>query len=155
MGRRKISGLIGATLIAACAGAGSGATAGRRDNYLRQVAFRIVNESVLLHWKDHEMPLQVYLPRPPEGMFEDPEAIFAFGNAPTALFRLLELIDEGVARPKLVIGVVVGFVGAAESKDALMQRKDVSWISCKGNKGGSNVAAASVNALFKGAAGEV
>jgi precorrin-8X/cobalt-precorrin-8 methylmutase len=86
---------------------------------------------------------------------QDPEAVFAFGNAPTALFRLLELMDEGVAKPKLIIGVVVGFVGAAESKDALMQRTDVNWISCKGNKGGSNVAAASVNALFKGAAGEV
>jgi precorrin-8X/cobalt-precorrin-8 methylmutase len=86
---------------------------------------------------------------------QDPEGIFVFGNAPTALFRLLELVDEGIARPKLIIGVVVGFVGAAESKDALMQRKDVNWISCKGNKGGSNVAAAAVNALFKAAAGEV
>ena len=86
---------------------------------------------------------------------QDPEGIFVFGNAPTALFRLLELVDEGVAKPKLIIGVVVGFVGAAESKDALMQRTDVNWISCKGNKGGSNVAAAAVNALFKAAAGEV
>jgi precorrin-8X/cobalt-precorrin-8 methylmutase len=84
-----------------------------------------------------------------------PEAVFAFGNAPTALFRLLELFDEGKARPALVIGVVVGFVGAAESKEALMARQDVSWISCRGNKGGSNVAAACVNALLKVAAGEV
>lgn len=86
---------------------------------------------------------------------EHPGAIFAFGNAPTALFRLLELVDEGIAKPSLVIGVVVGFVGAAESKDALMARADFPWISCRGNKGGSNVAAACVNALFKGAAGEV
>ncbi|GAB4277341.1 MAG: precorrin-8X methylmutase [Deferrisomatales bacterium] len=84
-----------------------------------------------------------------------PEAVFAFGNAPTALFRLLELIDEGRARPALVIGVVVGFVGAAESKDALMERSDLAWIACRGHKGGSNVAAACVNALFKAAAGEV
>ncbi|MBI5017737.1 MAG: precorrin-8X methylmutase [Deltaproteobacteria bacterium] len=84
-----------------------------------------------------------------------PGAVFAFGNAPTALFRLLELIDEGVARPALVVGVVVGFVGAAESKEALMARGDVPWLSCRGNKGGSNVAAASVNALLKAAAGEV
>ncbi len=84
-----------------------------------------------------------------------PDAVFVFGNAPTALFRLLELIDEGKARPSLIVGVVVGFVGAAESKDALMARTDVPWISCKGNKGGSNVAAASANALFKIAAGEV
>jgi precorrin-8X/cobalt-precorrin-8 methylmutase len=85
----------------------------------------------------------------------NPGAVFAFGNAPTALFRLLELVDEGVARPALVIGVVVGFVGAAESKEALMARNDVAWLSCRGNKGGSNVAAACVNALFKAAAGEV
>jgi precorrin-8X/cobalt-precorrin-8 methylmutase len=84
-----------------------------------------------------------------------PQAVFAFGNAPTALFRLLELVDEGRARPSLVIGVVVGFVGAAESKEALMARADFPWIACRGNKGGSNVAAASVNALLKVAAGEV
>jgi precorrin-8X/cobalt-precorrin-8 methylmutase len=85
----------------------------------------------------------------------NPRAVFAFGNAPTALFRLLELADEGRARPSLVIGVVVGFVGAAESKEALMARTDFPWVSCRGNKGGSNVAAASVNALLKAAAGEV
>lgn len=84
-----------------------------------------------------------------------PEAVFAFGNAPTALFRLLELADEGKARPALVIGVVVGFVGAAESKEALMARGDFPWIACQGNKGGSSVAAACVNALLKVAAGEV
>ncbi len=84
-----------------------------------------------------------------------PGAIFVFGNAPTALFRLLELVDEGVATPSLVIGVVVGFVGAEESKDAMMKRDDFEWVSVKGRKGGSNVAAACVNALFKGAAKEV
>ena len=84
-----------------------------------------------------------------------PCAVFAFGNAPTALFRLLELVDSGAAKPALIVGVVVGFVGAAESKEALMVRTDVPWVSCRGNKGGSNVAAACVNALFKGAAGEV
>jgi precorrin-8X/cobalt-precorrin-8 methylmutase len=84
-----------------------------------------------------------------------PEAVFVFGNAPTALFRLLELVDEGRARPALVVGTVVGFVGAAESKEALMARADLSWISCRGTKGGSNVAAACVNALLKAAAGEV
>lgn len=84
-----------------------------------------------------------------------PEAVFVFGNAPTALFRLLELVDEGKARPALVVGVVVGFVGAAESKDALMERTDLNWIACAGNKGGSNVAAATANALYKIAAGEM
>ena len=84
-----------------------------------------------------------------------PEAVFAFGNAPTALFRLLELVDEGKANPAAVVGVVVGFVGAAESKDALMVRAAPPWVSCRGNKGGSNVAAAIVNALLKVAAREV
>lgn len=82
-------------------------------------------------------------------------AIYVFGNAPTALFRLLELVDEGKAKPAVIVGTVVGFVGAAESKDALMERSDLEWISVKGNKGGSNVAAACVNALMKAAAGEV
>jgi precorrin-8X/cobalt-precorrin-8 methylmutase len=84
-----------------------------------------------------------------------PEAVFAFGNAPTALFRLLELVDAGEARPSLVVGVVVGFVGAAESKEALMARQDVAWVSCRGNRGGSNVAASCINAMLKAAAGEV
>lgn len=84
-----------------------------------------------------------------------PEAVFVFGNAPTALWRLMELVDEGKAKPSLIIGVVVGFVGAAESKEALMARGDVPWLSCRGNKGGSNVAAASANAIYKIAAGEV
>lgn len=86
---------------------------------------------------------------------EHPGAVFVFGNAPTALFRLLELLDEGAARPALVVGVVVGFVGAAESKEALMARSDVPWVSCRGNKGGSNVAAACGNALLKAALGEI
>ena len=86
---------------------------------------------------------------------EYPGAVFAFGNAPTALFRLLELVDAGEARPAAVVGVVVGFVGAAESKEALMARAAPPWVSCRGNKGGSNVAASIVNALLKVAAGEV
>lgn len=83
-----------------------------------------------------------------------PGAVFVFGNAPTALWRLLELWEQGEVNPSLVIGVVVGFVGAAESKDALMAKTGLPWISVKGNKGGSNVAAAAANALYKIAAGE-
>ncbi|MBR6348980.1 MAG: precorrin-8X methylmutase [Lachnospiraceae bacterium] len=77
----------------------------------------------------------------------DPEAIFVFGNAPTALLRLTELIQEGKARPKLVVGVPVGFVNIIESKEAIMA-EDVPYIVGKGRKGGSNVAAAIVNALM-------
>ena len=73
--------------------------------------------------------------------------IFAIGNAPTALLRIRELIDSGKISPKLVIGVPVGFVNVIESKNAIMET-DVPYIIAKGRKGGSNVAAAIVNALM-------
>ena len=74
-------------------------------------------------------------------------AVVVIGNAPTALFRLLELIDAGAARPAAVIGMPVGFVGAAESKDALAARGDLNWAIVRGRKGGSAMAAAALNAL--------
>ena len=77
------------------------------------------------------------------------EKLFVFGNAPTALFRLLELYNEGKVKPAAVIGVPVGFVGAQESKEALMQT-DIPYIAASGRKGGSNVAAAIVNAFLYG-----
>ncbi len=73
-------------------------------------------------------------------------AIYVVGNAPTALLRLIELIREGKAAPALVIGLPVGFVNAAESKEELMGL-DFPHITNKGRKGGSNVAASIVNAL--------
>jgi precorrin-8X/cobalt-precorrin-8 methylmutase len=73
--------------------------------------------------------------------------VFAVGNAPTALLRLLELMDEGRVKPELVVGMPVGFVNAAESKDLLMARSDVPFICVAGRKGGSPLAAACVNAL--------
>jgi precorrin-8X/cobalt-precorrin-8 methylmutase len=74
--------------------------------------------------------------------------IFVIGNAPTALFELLRLISEGTARPALIIGLPVGFVGAEESKNALASiDHNVPFITNIGRKGGSNVAAAVVNAL--------
>jgi precorrin-8X/cobalt-precorrin-8 methylmutase len=69
------------------------------------------------------------------------------GNAPTALLRLMELMDQGTARPALVVGLPVGFVNAAESKALLLER-DVPFITNVGRKGGSYVAAAVVNALI-------
>jgi precorrin-8X/cobalt-precorrin-8 methylmutase len=74
-------------------------------------------------------------------------AVVAIGNAPTALFRLLELIDQGAPRPAAVIGMPVGFVGAAESKDALARHGGVPFLIVKGRKGGSAMAVAAVNAL--------
>ena len=73
--------------------------------------------------------------------------IFAIGNAPTALVRICELIDEGKLSPELVIGVPVGFVNVVQSKEMIMQRP-VPYIVARGRKGGSNVAACIVNALL-------
>ena len=74
-------------------------------------------------------------------------ALVAIGNAPTALFRLLELIDEGAPKPAAVIGMPVGFVGAAESKEALARHGGVPFLIVNGRKGGSAMAVAAVNAL--------
>lgn len=73
--------------------------------------------------------------------------IFAVGNAPTALLRIMELLDEGKIAPELVIGMPVGFVNAMESKDMLLARTDIPCIAIAGRKGGSALAAACVNAL--------
>ena len=74
-------------------------------------------------------------------------AIVAIGNAPTALFHLIEMIDQGAPPPAAVIGVPVGFVGAAESKEALATCGLVPFLVVRGRKGGSAIAAAAVNAL--------
>jgi precorrin-8X/cobalt-precorrin-8 methylmutase len=73
-------------------------------------------------------------------------SVVAIGNAPTALFRLLELISAGAPRPAAIIGMPVGFVGAAESKEALIE-SGLPVIVMRGRKGGSAMAAAAVNAL--------
>lgn len=78
-----------------------------------------------------------------------PDAIFAIGNAPTALLKLCDLIDEGRAHPSLVIGVPVGFVNVIDSKERLA-RTPVPSIIAMGRKGGSTVASAIVNALMYG-----
>jgi precorrin-8X/cobalt-precorrin-8 methylmutase len=76
-----------------------------------------------------------------------PGSVVAVGNAPTALFRLLELLDAGVKPPAAVIGIPVGFVGAAESKDALARDRRVPFVVVHGRRGGSAMTAAAVNAL--------
>lgn len=74
-------------------------------------------------------------------------SLVVVGNAPTALFRLLEMLDDGAAKPAAVIGIPVGFVGAAESKDALAADGRVPYLVVRGRRGGSAMAAAAVNAL--------
>ena len=78
-------------------------------------------------------------------------SVVAIGNAPTALFRLLELLDEGVPPPAAIVGMPVGFVGAAESKEALWDDGRVPALVVRGRKGGSAMAAAAVNALASAA----
>ncbi len=75
-----------------------------------------------------------------------PGSIVAIGNAPTALWKILELVKNGVEAPALVVGLPVGFVGAAESKDALMA-SELCYISNAGTRGGSPLAASAINAL--------
>ena len=80
-------------------------------------------------------------------------AVAVIGNAPTALFRLLELLDEGATPPALILAFPVGFVGAAESKRELMANsRGVEFLTLPGRRGGSAMAAAAVNALLAGAA---
>jgi precorrin-8X/cobalt-precorrin-8 methylmutase len=77
-------------------------------------------------------------------------AVVAIGNAPTALFRLLELIDGGAPRPAAILGLPVGFVGAAESKDELLTHsRGIPFLVVRGRMGGSAMAAAAVNALSR------
>ncbi len=76
-------------------------------------------------------------------------AVVAIGNAPTALFRLLELLADGAPSPALVLAFPVGFIGAAEAKDALIgHRPQVAHIALRGRRGGSAMAAAALNALL-------
>ncbi|SIQ85599.1 precorrin-8X methylmutase [Bosea sp. TND4EK4] len=74
-------------------------------------------------------------------------SLVVIGNAPTSLFRLLEMLDAGAPKPAAVIGIPVGFVGAAESKAALAQDGRVPFLVVHGRRGGSAMAAAAVNAL--------
>ncbi len=75
-------------------------------------------------------------------------AVVAIGNAPTALFRLLEMLEEGAPKPALILGFPVGFVGAIESKAALAEiPHGIPFITLHGRRGGSAMAAAAVNAL--------
>ena len=75
-------------------------------------------------------------------------AVVAIGNAPTTLFRLLELLRDGAPRPAAILGIPVGFIGAAESKDALAANElGLEYLVVKGRRGGSAITAAAVNAI--------
>jgi precorrin-8X/cobalt-precorrin-8 methylmutase len=76
-------------------------------------------------------------------------SVVAIGNAPTALFRLLDMIDGGAPKPAVILGIPVGFVGAAEAKEALATESRVPFITVRGRMGGSAITAAAVNALAR------
>ncbi|OPX36201.1 MAG: precorrin-8X methylmutase [Desulfobacteraceae bacterium 4484_190.1] len=73
--------------------------------------------------------------------------IFVIGNAPTALLRLLDLIEKGRCKPALIVGIPVGFVNAAESKELLLNQNQIPFITIRGRKGGSALAATVINEL--------
>ena len=75
-------------------------------------------------------------------------AIVGIGNAPTALIEVIRLIREEGAKPALIVGMPVGFVSAAESKDLLMTIDDIPWVAIKGRKGGSTLVVAAIHALL-------
>jgi precorrin-8X/cobalt-precorrin-8 methylmutase len=79
-----------------------------------------------------------------------PGAVVAIGNAPTALFRLLDVLDAGAPKPAAIVGIPVGFVGAAESKGALADNpRGVPFLTVRGRMGGSAMTAAAINALAR------
>jgi len=84
-----------------------------------------------------------------ESLKEIDGGIVAIGNAPTALLEVIKMVNEGIAKPALIIGIPVGFICAAESKEELAKFDAVPFITNKGRKGGSSCASAIINALYK------
>lgn len=105
----------------------------------------VSDEDVALKAKEEGVTRSIIAMR--KAVKENPNGIFVIGNAPTALFELMNQIRMGNAKPSLIVGVPVGFVGAAESKEELL-KLDVPYILTRGRKGGSNVAAAIINAIL-------
>lgn len=112
------------------------------------------NEIICLLPKKNEVTKQEdqYIPRAVMAMRESipymNDSIIAIGNAPTALFELIHIMNTQNIKPALIIGIPVGFVGAKESKEELL-KQDIPYITNTGRKGGSTVACAIVNALIK------
>lgn len=112
------------------------------DSSIRDLAAKIGNTrsaAAVELWKDHL-----------------PGAVVAIGNAPTALFHLLEMLDKGWPKPAVILGFPVGFVGAAESKAELARdARGCEFVALRGRRGGSAIASAGVNALAAGLPGVV
>lgn len=128
----------------------AGINRARRERFGNGIACHVADPEVAQAAKAEGITRSILAMR--KGAADPNNGIFVIGNAPTSLFELLRLVREENLRPALVIGLPVGFVGAAESKEALLALEDshpeIPFITNRGRKGGSNVAAAVVNALL-------
>lgn len=124
----------------------SGISKPRLNNLGCSLSCHVADSDVIEHAKSEGITRSIAAMR--KAIANADNRIFVIGNAPTALFELLRHIEAGLAKPALIIGIPVGFVGAEESKNALASdAHDIPFITNIGRKGGSNVAAAVVNAL--------
>ncbi|MCX7569275.1 precorrin-8X methylmutase [Tumebacillus sp. DT12] len=125
----------------------SGISKPRIEKFGGDVRVYISDADVAAEAKQHNLTRAIIATR--KAVAEQPDGIFVIGNAPTALLELIRLIKIGEARPSLVIGMPVGFVSAAESKDELAKLidGDVPFITNIGRKGGSPVSVAAMNAI--------
>lgn len=135
----------GASIVTDTQMAKSGINKGQLGKYGGQVYCFMSDEDVAESARENKSTRAVASMDKAANLSED--VIFAVGNAPTALVRLYELIEEGRIHPRGIIGVPVGFVNVVEAKELIMQA-DCPFIVARGRKGGSNVAAAICNALL-------
>lgn len=128
----------------------SGIAKPRLERFTIRVSCFVADPAVAREAKERGITRSILAMR--KGVTGSGNGIFVIGNAPTALFELVRLIREEGVRPALIVGLPVGFVGAAESKEALLALEeefpDIPFITNRGRKGGSTVAAAVVNALL-------
>lgn len=135
---------FGADIVADSQGVDVGIAKDRLRKYGGTVWCFISDEDVILRSKEENLSRAAVSMR--KAAETSDGSIYVIGNAPAALLELIRLVREGKAKPSLVIGVPVGFVGAAEAKEALLSIS-TPFITCRGPKGGSPVAAAIMNAL--------
>lgn len=142
---RKGRGIVTDTTMAL-----SGINKARREKFGNGISCFVADQEVAREARLQGITRSILAMR--KGAADRGNGIFVIGNAPTALFELLRLVREEGLRPDLVIGLPVGFVGAAESKEALLaleaEYPQIPFITNRGRKGGSNVAAAIMNALL-------
>ncbi len=148
--RRGVAALrAGRGIVADTTMALAGMSKPRLQRYGNPIACFVSDPEVAREAKEQGITRSILALR--KGAAKPQNGIFVIGNAPTALFELLRLVREEGFRPELVVGLPVGFVGAAESKEELLRTGEeygIPFITSRGRKGGSNVAAAVINALL-------